>query len=84
MRDRAELIANIKSGRSSAHAFILEGGPKPARDGFIDELLSGLQVHGLDIVRMQMSGKTATGPPMRRRSAKGSRWALTESIWSGS
>lgn len=57
MRDRAELIANIKSGRSSAHAFILEGGPKPARDGFIDELLSGLQVHGLDIVRMQMSGK---------------------------
>ena len=58
MRDIAELIANIKSGQSSAHAYILEGSPKNARDAFIEELLAGLGVHGLDIVRMEMSGKS--------------------------
>ena len=57
MKEIAELIANIKSGRSSAHSFILEGSPKTARDGFIGELLAGLGVHGLDIVCMEMSGK---------------------------
>ena len=57
MRDTAELIANIKSGRSSAHAYILEGSPKEAREEFVQKLLAGLGVHGLDIVRMDMSGK---------------------------
>ena len=57
MRDTAELIANIKSGRSSAHAYILEGSPKTAAEAFVQELLAGLGVHGLDIVRMEMSGK---------------------------
>ena len=57
MRDKAELIANIKSGQSSAHAYILEGSPKEARDSFVQQLLAGLGVHGLDIVRMEMSGK---------------------------
>lgn len=57
MRDIAELIANIKSGQSSAHAYILEGSPKAAREEFVQELLAGLGVHGLDIVRMEMSGK---------------------------
>ena len=58
MRDTAELIANMKSGRSSAHAYILEGSPKEARDEFISGLLAGLGVHGLDIARMEMSGDT--------------------------
>ena len=59
MRELAELIANIKSGQSSAHAYILEGSPKAARDGFVSELLAGLGVHGLDVVRMEMSGKNS-------------------------
>lgn len=57
MRDIAELIANIKNGQSSAHAYILEGSPKAAREEFVQKLLAGLGVHGLDIVRMEMSGK---------------------------
>ncbi|MBR2707485.1 MAG: hypothetical protein IKE74_09690 [Mogibacterium sp.] len=57
MKDTAELIANIKGGQSSAHAYILEGSPKEAREELIRQLLSGLGVHGLDIVRMEMSGK---------------------------
>ena len=57
MRDIAGLIENIKSGKSSAHAYMLEGSPKSARDAFVQELLAGLGVHGLDIVRMEMSGK---------------------------
>ena len=57
MRDTAELIANIGSGQSSAHAYILEGSPREAREGFVQELLAGLGVHGLDVVRMEMSGK---------------------------
>ena len=59
MRDIADLIANIKSGKSSAHAYILEGSPKEARDEFISGLLAGLGVHGLDIARMEMSGKNS-------------------------
>lgn len=57
MRDIAELITNIRNGTSSAHAYILEGSPKAARENFVRELLAGLDVHGLDIVRMEKSGK---------------------------
>ena len=57
MRDIGELIENIRGGSSSAHAYILEGGTRAAREEFTEKLLSGLGVHGLDMVRMEMSGK---------------------------
>ena len=57
MRDITELIGNIRSGSGSAHAYILEGGTRNAREEFVQMLISGLGVHGLDIVRMEMSGK---------------------------
>ncbi len=57
MRDVRELIANIKGGGSSAHAFILESRSRAARDSFVSGLIEGLDVHGLDVVHMQMSGK---------------------------
>lgn len=58
MRSIREITENIKSGASSAHAFIIEGRPRRARDAVIDGLLSELGCHALDVVRMQMSGKT--------------------------
>ena len=57
MRDITELISSMKGGSSSAHAYILEGGTREARTGFTEMLMSGLGVHGLDTVRMEMSGR---------------------------
>ena len=57
MRDITELTGNIKNGRGSAHAYIIEGGTPEAREEFVRMLMSGLGVHGLDTVRMEMSGK---------------------------
>ena len=59
MRDIIELVENLRSGESAAHAYILEGRSKDARNRFIDELVSGLGCSSLDIVRMDMSGKSA-------------------------
>lgn len=57
MRDINELISNIKGGGSSAHAYIIEGASAASREELIQMLISGLGIHGMDIVRMQMSGK---------------------------
>ena len=54
-----ELIRNLRSGDSAAHAYILEGRSREARERFIDELTAGLGCTALDIVRMEMSGKNA-------------------------
>ena len=58
MRDIAELIENLRSGESAAHAYILEGRNRESRSGFTNELVSGLGCSSLDIVRMEMSGKS--------------------------
>ena len=59
MRDIKELVDNLRSGESAAHAYILEGRSREARGRFIDELVSGLGCSSLDTVRMEMSGKTS-------------------------
>jgi DNA polymerase III delta prime subunit len=59
MRDIIELIENLRSGDSAAHAYILEGKSREARSRFIDELISGLGCSSLDTVRMDMSGKSS-------------------------
>ncbi len=59
MRDIVELIENLRSGESAAHAYILEGRSRDIRNKFIDELVSGLGCSSLDTVRMDMSGKTS-------------------------
>lgn len=59
MRDIIELVENLRSGGSAAHAYILEGRSREARRRFIDELVSGLGCSNLDTVVMEMSGKTA-------------------------
>ena len=59
MRDISELIENLRNGGSSAHAYILEGPSRDARNRFTDELLKGLGCTSLDIVRMEMSGKSS-------------------------
>ena len=79
-RDVSEIIRNITGGSSAAHAYIVEGNARAARDAFIRDLAMGLECldpdvsarpcgrcdacrqvsagTSLDIVRMQMSGKT--------------------------
>ena len=42
MQEIKDLIFNISDGSRAAHAFICEGMPGDARDGFIAELISGL------------------------------------------
>lgn len=59
MRDIRELIENLRTGESAAHAYILEGRSREAREKFINELVSGLGCTGLDTVRMEMSGKSS-------------------------
>ena len=59
MRTIEELIENIRSGSSSAHAYIIEGRAKSGRDGMTESLIKGLGCHSLDVVRMQMSGKNS-------------------------
>ena len=59
MRDIVELVENLRSGESAAHAYIIEGRSKEARNRFIGELISGLGCSSLDTVRMDMSGKSA-------------------------
>lgn len=59
MRDIKDLVDNLRSGESAAHAYILEGRSKDARDRFIDELVAGLGCSSLDTVRMEMSGKSS-------------------------
>lgn len=59
MRDIRELVENLKGGESAAHAYILEGKSKEARGRFISGMISALGCTGLDIVRMEMSGKSA-------------------------
>ena len=56
MRTIEELINTLKGGESAAHAYILEGRSKEARESFIGELMSGLGCTALDEVRMEMSG----------------------------
>jgi hypothetical protein len=59
MREIREIIDNLRNGESSAHAYIVEGRSREARDRFIDGLVSGLGCTDLDTVRMEMSGKSA-------------------------
>lgn len=58
MRAIGDLIANINNGGNAAHAYILEGKPAARRQAFIRRLTEGLGCHSLDVVSMQMSGKT--------------------------
>ena len=81
MSSTGDIIRNITEGRSSAHAYIVEGRSATNRTEFINRLAMGLECleaeaaerpcgrcascrqiaagSSMDVVRMQMSGKTA-------------------------
>ncbi|MBQ6623113.1 MAG: hypothetical protein IJH57_00695 [Mogibacterium sp.] len=58
MRKLSELVQAISEGRNGAHAFIIEGRAGDARDSFVSDLIEGLGCTEIDIVNMEMSGKT--------------------------
>lgn len=59
MKNINDLIRGISEGASAAHAYIIEGPKGAGRERFLQEIISGLECQGIDLVHMQQRGKNS-------------------------